>query len=167
MEISATARAAVEITSRSVRRRCSINFTRLAPGDLPSIKLLIELAEQTVTRRSLRRIAVASGSGSDKAERLGILRRIDDACDQRLLRQDETQFDEDSIEMMVWVCRSLLTELPSDRDAQAAGGCASSSSEARTELLEVLESYLRSLRRRRAKRRCIVRLQIARKTVGI
>jgi hypothetical protein len=91
---------------------------QVAPGDLPSIKVLIELAEQSGdTTRQLELLRQQAGIAADKAERLGILRRMMTLCDQRLLRRDE-QFDgQDSLEMMVWVCRSLLAELPSDRDA--------------------------------------------------
>ena len=117
---------------------------QLAPGDLPSIKVLIELAEQSGdTSQQLELLRQQAGLASDKAERLGILRRMMTLCDQRLLRRDE-QFDgQDSIEMMVWVCRSLLTELPSDRDALKRLADALQLVGSKNELLEVLESYLR------------------------
>jgi len=117
---------------------------QLSPGDLPSIKVLIELAEQSGdTTQQLELLRQQAGIANDKAERLGILRRMMTLCDQRLLRRDE-QFDgQDSIEMMVWVCRSLLTELPSDRDALKRLADALQLVGSKNELLEVLESYLK------------------------
>ncbi|MBL8635696.1 MAG: hypothetical protein JNM40_20895 [Myxococcales bacterium] len=117
---------------------------QLTPGDLPSIKVLIELAEQSGdTSQQLELLRQQAGLANDKAERLGILRRMMTLCDQRLLRRDE-QFDgQDSIEMMVWVCRSLLAELPSDRDALKRLADALQLVGSKNELLEVLESYLK------------------------
>ena len=45
--------------------------------------------------------------------------------------------------MMVWVCRSLLTALPSDRDALKRLADALQLIGSKNELLEVLESYLK------------------------
>ena len=117
---------------------------QVAPGDLPSIKVLIELAEQSGdTTRQLELLRQQAGIAADKAERLGILRRMMTLCDQRLLRRDE-QFDgQDSLEMMVWVCRSLLAELPSDRDALKRLADALQLVGSKNELLEVMESYLK------------------------
>ncbi len=117
---------------------------QLAPGDLPSIKVLIELAEQSGdTTQQLELLRQQAGLANDKAERLGILRRMMTLCDQRLLRRDEQFEGQDSIEMMVWVCRSLLTELPSDRDALKRLADALQLIGSKNELLEVLESYLK------------------------
>lgn len=117
---------------------------QMAPGDLPSIKALIELAEQSgeITRQ-LELLRQQAGITNDKAERLGILRRMMTLCDQRMLRKDD-QFDgQDSLEMMVWVCRGLLAELPSDRDALKRLADALHLFGSKNELLEVLESYLK------------------------
>ncbi|MBL9040427.1 MAG: hypothetical protein JNM83_02435 [Myxococcales bacterium] len=116
----------------------------LAPGDLGSIKVLIELAEQSGdTAKQLELLRQQAGIAHDKAERLGILRRMMTLCDQRLLRRDDQFEGQDSIEMMVWVCRSLLTELPSDRDALKRLADALHLVGSKNELLEVLESYLK------------------------
>lgn len=117
---------------------------QISPGDLQSIKTLIELAEQDGDSvRQLELLRQQAGIVSDKAERLGILRRMMTLCDQRMLRKDEHFDGQDSLEMMIWVCRSLLTELPSDRDALKRLADALLLVGSKNELLEVLESYLK------------------------
>lgn len=115
----------------------------LAPSDLPSIKTLIELREQggdVAGQLELLRQQVSVTV--DKAERLALLRRMMGLCDQLMLRRDETTGVSD-IEMTIWVCRSLLAELPSDRDALRRLSEALQLLGNKLDLLDVMEAYLK------------------------
>lgn len=115
----------------------------LAPSDLPSIRTLIELREQAGdVAGQLELLRQQVSVTVDKAERLGLLRRMMTLSDQLMLRRDESTGVAD-IEMTIWVCRSFTTELPSDRDALRRLSEALQLLGNKIELLDVMEAYLK------------------------
>lgn len=115
----------------------------LSPNDLPSIKILIELREQSGdVAGQLDLLRQQVGMVTDRAERLSLLRRMMALCDQRMLQRDG-QWGEEGVQMTIWVCRSLLAELPADRDALRRLADALQLLGNKTELLDVLEAYLK------------------------
>jgi tetratricopeptide (TPR) repeat protein len=115
-----------------------------APTDLQSIKILIELREQSGDLRGqLELLRQQVGIAVDRAERLALLRRMMSLCDQQMIHRDERWDGQGGIEMTIWVCRSLLAELPSDRDALRRLSDALQLLGNKPELLDVLESYLK------------------------
>lgn len=115
----------------------------LSPSDLPSIRTLIELREQAgdvAGQLDLLRQQVSVTV--DKAERLALLRRMMALCDQLMLRRDESTGVSD-VEMTIWVCRSLLAELPSDRDALRRLSEALQLLGNKLDLVDVMEAYLK------------------------
>lgn len=117
---------------------------QLSPSDLPSMKLLIELREHSGdVPGQLDLLRQQVSLVTDRAERLALLRRMMALCDQRMLQRDERWDAQDGIGMTIWVCRALLTELPSDRDALRRLSEALALLGNKSELLEVLEAYLK------------------------
>lgn len=115
----------------------------LAPSDLPSIRTLIELREQASdVAGQLELLRQQVSITVDKAERLGLLRRMMTLSDQLMLRRDESTGVAD-VEMTIWVCRSFITELPSDRDALRRLSEALQLLGNKIELLDVMEAYLK------------------------
>lgn len=116
----------------------------LAPTDLPSLKILIELREQASdVPGQLELLRQQVSIATDRAERLALLRRMMALCDQLMLQRDDRWDAQAGIEMTIWVCKSLLAELPSDRDALRRLSDALQLTGNKTELLDVLESYLK------------------------
>lgn len=112
--------------------------------DLPSIKILIELREQSGdVPGQLDLLRQQVGLVTDRAERLSLLRRMMALCDQRMLQRGESIDAQDSLGMTIWVCRALLTELPNDRDALKRLSDALQLLGNKSELLDVLEAYLK------------------------
>lgn len=117
---------------------------QISGTDLPSMKILIELREQSGdVPGQLELLRQQVGLVTDRAERLALLRRMMALCDQRMLQRDERWDVQDGIGMTIWVCRSLLAELPSDRDALRRLSDALALLGNKNELLEVLEAYLK------------------------
>jgi tetratricopeptide (TPR) repeat protein len=117
---------------------------QLAPTDLPSLKILIELREQASdVPGQLELLRQQVSIATDRAERLALLRRMMALCDQLMLQRDDRWDAQAGIEMTIWVCKSLLAELPSDRDALRRLSDALQLLGNKTELLDVLESYLK------------------------
>jgi len=117
---------------------------QLSPADLPSIKILIELREQSGdVPGQLDLLRQQVGLCTDRAERLSLLRRMMALCDQRMLQRDERWDAQDGLGMTIWVCRALLAELPSDRDALRRLSEALGLLGNKSELLDVLEAYLK------------------------
>jgi len=112
--------------------------------DLPSIKILIELREQSGdVPGQLDLLRQQAGLVTDRAERLSLLRRMMALCDQRMLQRGESIDAQDSLGMTIWVCRALLTELPNDRDALKRLSDALQLLGNKSELVDVLEAYLK------------------------
>lgn len=112
--------------------------------DLPSIKILIELREQSGdVPGQLDLLRQQVGLVTDRAERLSLLRRMMALCDQRMLQRGESIDAQDSLGMTIWVCRALLTELPNDRDALKRLSDALQLLGNKGELVDVLEAYLK------------------------
>lgn len=117
---------------------------QLAPTDLPSLKILIELREQASdVPGQLELLRQQVSIATDRAERLALLRRMMALCDQLMLQRDDRWDAQAGIDMTIWVCKSLLAELPSDRDALRRLSDALQLTGNKTELLDVLESYLK------------------------
>ncbi len=117
---------------------------QLSPGDLPSIKILIEIREQSGdVPGQLELLRQQVGLVTDRAERLALLRRMMALCDQRQLQRDDRWDAQDGMGMTVWVCRALLAELPSDRDALRRLSDTLALLGNKVELLDVLEAYLK------------------------
>ncbi len=112
--------------------------------DLPSIKILIELREQSGdVPGQLELLRQQVGLVTDRAERLSLLRRMMALCDQRMLQRGESIDAQDSLGMTIWVCRALLNELPNDRDALKRLSDALQLLGNKSELVDVLEAYLK------------------------
>ena len=120
------------------------SLLQISPADLPSIKLLIELREHSGdVPGQLELLQKQVGLVTDRAERLALLRRMMALCDQRMLQRDERWDAQDGLGMTIWVCRALLAELPSDRDALRRLSDALALLGNKHELLDVLEAYLK------------------------
>lgn len=117
---------------------------QLAPTDLPSLKILIELREQgSDVPGQLELLRQQVSIATDRAERLALLRRMMALCDQLMLQRDDRWDAQAGLEMTIWVCKSLIAELPSDRDALRRLSDALQLTGNKTELLDVLEAYLK------------------------
>jgi tetratricopeptide (TPR) repeat protein len=114
------------------------------PTDVPALKALYELREVSGdVAGQLQVLRQQVGVAADRAERLGLLRRMVTLAAPTVVPGAPQGQGAAHADTLAWACRQLLSELPSDRDALRRLGDALVYQGDKKGLLDTVEAHLR------------------------